>query len=93
MEARLVSTEARWLLAALYIEQGRQERAERLLEELVPDAIQLPVPAARLAVAEARAGQRAEALDRLAEARERFPDSPVLDRARAMIDREKRPGD
>jgi arylsulfatase A-like enzyme/Flp pilus assembly protein TadD len=91
-ETRGVSTEARWLLAAIYIEKGHQDRAQPLLEELAPQVLHHPMAAARLAVAEARAGRRDEALDRLADARRYSPESPLLGRARAIIDKESQTG-
>jgi len=92
-ETPRVSTEARWLLAAIYIEKGHQDRAQTLLEELAPEVLRHPMAAARLAVAEARAGRRNEALDRLADARRLFPESTVLKRAQALIDKEGQTGD
>ncbi len=92
-ETRRVSTEARWLLAAICIEKGHQDRAQTLLGELAPEVLRHPMAAGRLAVAEARAGRRDEALDRLADARRFSPESPLLKRARAIIDKESQTGD
>jgi choline-sulfatase len=67
-EARGGSALAVWRLAALQIEAGRRDEADRLLARLAPADLATPDAAERLARAELAAGNGQRALDRLGDA-------------------------
>jgi arylsulfatase A-like enzyme/Tfp pilus assembly protein PilF len=89
-ETRLASPEARWLLAGLLLEEGRVAEAQALLDTLPDAMLEQPLVAARLATAEARGGRADAALERLEAAARRSPNDPMLERARARIERQAR---
>ncbi len=76
VDARVPDREALWRLAALRIEDGRRDEAERLLAGLHPDARRAPEAVVRLAEAEYHGGQPERALERLAGLEPR--DDPAL---------------
>jgi arylsulfatase A-like enzyme/Tfp pilus assembly protein PilF len=84
--ARLLSTDAHWMLAALYIEQGRRAEAEPLLRVLDERVLQNPRAAVRLAAAEARVGRHDAANAWLERSGRYYPDSPMLEQARSRLE-------
>jgi arylsulfatase A-like enzyme/Flp pilus assembly protein TadD len=68
-------TEARWRLAVILIETGREEEGHALLAELPADSIDKPHVLARLGQAEQKAGNRDDAIRRLAAAADGLPDN------------------
>jgi tetratricopeptide (TPR) repeat protein len=62
---RGASAEALWRRAALYLEEGARGEAEALLAKVAPEVLGSPDPTLRLAEAEAKAGRRERARERL----------------------------
>ena len=85
VRARAANSKAVVELAALRFSSGREEEASALLEPLSRHELNLPEVAERLARAQARAGHREVALERVKRALRERPDSESLLRARSEI--------
>ena len=83
--ARNGTDEAHWRLAALLIEDLEVEEADAELALLAAETILEPEAAVRLARAEAAAGLAERARQRLEAAREKSPDSALLDETFAEL--------
>jgi arylsulfatase A-like enzyme/Flp pilus assembly protein TadD len=84
IQANSRALEPRWRLAALRLGRGQLAEADAVLAGL--ERPLGPAAAAELAVAEARAGRAAAAVQRLRAARARYPDDVRLKRALAVIE-------